>query len=514
MPDTRSVTPSTKEALDIRWAGAAPWELTALTALSAVLFVLYVTGAYDLARSAGAAALALVLMTGAISMLRKEPRVIWTPMFWFRVTTAVYFGLGTLVLLIMNPFTLATVRSFYPMQPADLAKLTLISAVGSLATFVGASVVERWLKQRRGSSDGLEIPAGLDTRRAMLAGGIWFFGIGAAVKYAIALPYQLGLFQGIIVPGALLSVSQAILAGIYLLAAWCFRYRPSFAPVILLLLAIEMIVGLAAFSKSNTMFPVVMVMLAWVQQRPSATRLAAMVAAIMTTYLVAGPLVEDGRLALLRRYGTHAQGTLSERVDILTSDNAEYRRYSAFQGPLARISYANAATYAIYRYDTGRPVDSFRSLYIVLVPRVLWPNKPNLSNFGTDFNFLATGNDKSSSSPGLMAEAYWNGGYVALVAIMAGIGALLFGWGVFTLRVFARGDFLFMPVVFFGMKTGARTDGAIVADIISTLVFTLALYFGLVLIKRFFGGEGRKAQSPAALLRTDRRLAGSVARRS
>ena len=61
------------------------------------------------------------------------------------------------------------------------------------------------------------------------------------------------------------------------------------------------------------------------------------------------------------------------------------------------------------------------ALYIP-IPRVLWPDKPSISDTGVDFNYLLNLDIYTSSSPGIFAEAYWNGGwfYVALICLAVG----------------------------------------------------------------------------------------------
>lgn len=487
-----------------------PWELGCLVVLAVALLILTGTGAFEFASIVGPTALTIPLSLSAILLVQADRTVLWTPVFWFRVTTAVYFGLGTLVVFIVNPYTLSQINAFFPVTPERMTKCTLVVTVGALVCLASVNFAV-WIARRMrrpGAAASRELALRGDRRVSLLVGGVGFFMIGGIVKYLLALPYQFGLMNQI-VPGAMLSIGLLTTVGLYLLTAWALEYRRASLIIVGVLLAIEMVVGLAAFSKANVLLPLVMVLLAWVQRRVNLSRFLVAAAIVVTCYNLITPIVEDGRLSLARRHGTAATGSLSERMEILFANQTDdYRRYSEFQGAYVRISYVNAASFAIFLHDSGRSINSFKNFYVIFVPRILWEDKPNLSNFGTEFNFLATRNDKSSSSPGIFAEAYWNGGWTELVAIMAAVGVVFYVWSMFTLRMFYRSDFFYFPVVFFGMMVGARVDGALVTDVFATAVFGFVLF---VLLRTLRLALASPAATPARAL-VSRGSGGSTAR--
>src|SRR6185437_16813150 len=81
------------------------------------------------------------------------------------------------------------------------------------------------------------------------------------------------------------------------------------------------------------------------------------------------------------------------------------------QSGLSRLSYVNIDAFVVDRYDSGVPGDTFHNAGAVVIPRVLWPNKPIITQLGSDLNLRVFGQEGSSLGIGHFAEAYWNFGW-------------------------------------------------------------------------------------------------------
>lgn len=98
-----------------------------------------------------------------------------------------------------------------------------------------------------------------------------------------------------------------------------------------------------------------------------------------------------------------------------------------------RFDVASIQGYLINEYSNGRPGKSLVDFWAVMIPRVLWPEKPIITRFGVELNtqyyFYPGGGIQTSSSiaPTYSGEAYWNYGVsgVVLASILLGLGI---GW--------------------------------------------------------------------------------------
>lgn len=98
-----------------------------------------------------------------------------------------------------------------------------------------------------------------------------------------------------------------------------------------------------------------------------------------------------------------------------------------------RFDVASIQGYLVNEYDSGRPGHSLVDFWAVMVPRILWPEKPIMTRFGVELNaryYYIPGQsvqNTSATAPTYSAEAYWNYGVpgVVLVSIILGLAV---GW--------------------------------------------------------------------------------------
>ncbi len=99
-----------------------------------------------------------------------------------------------------------------------------------------------------------------------------------------------------------------------------------------------------------------------------------------------------------------------------------------------RLDVATIQGYLIREYDNGRSGSSLLEFWAAFVPRVLWPEKPNMSRFGVELNgpyYYYPGESSyqntSATAPTYSAEAYWNFGVIGVVIVSLLLG-LAIGW--------------------------------------------------------------------------------------
>ena len=95
-----------------------------------------------------------------------------------------------------------------------------------------------------------------------------------------------------------------------------------------------------------------------------------------------------------------------------------------------RFDVASIQGYLVNEYDNGRPGKSMHDFLVVMIPRVLWPEKPIITRFGGELSAQYYNNPKqsaTSTAPTYSAEAYWNHGPLGVVGVSILLGLGL-GW--------------------------------------------------------------------------------------
>ena len=199
---------------------------------------------------------------------------------------------------------------------------------------------------------------------------------------------------------------------------------------------------------------------------------------IIVVFGFIAPYVGEGRDEIARRYQNIGGASLQERIEIANAnfEAPEDGKSDDQQSGLLRFSYVNGGALALSLFDNGRPGGTLDTLPAAFIPRFLWPDKPNMTSIGTEFNYIANGNDKSASSPGWFAESYWDYGWMGAVIFMVPAGIILQLWSSFSLNVLRSGSWFYFPFCMLGMKAGTDADGFIVPSIFATTIFAIIAY--------------------------------------
>jgi hypothetical protein len=455
------------------------WEITGLAALVCFYGIgdqLFGEPSYRLSNSIGPVWLVGVLGCGAYRMTRVNPNAVLTGLFWFRIATLLYFGIGSLIPSHVNLTTKLYVDVFFRAEPYHLFKLNLIVALSTLAVLSGAAVTARlWVHNRRKAA----MAAG---DRQLLPIGMAFAAIGFAIKLLVIIPFQLGAFGEEGLPGIVLTLGLLAQVALYMLTRYAVRYRPALLPVMVVVLLLDILTSVLVLNKSDATISLMMFVLAYLSQRISIGRLAIAAASIVAVFITIVPITDFGRLEAARRYGSFVGGALSERWEVIKqyySTTSTMPVEEELQSGLARISYVNAGAFAIDRYDAGHPGPSIDNAWVIIIPRLLWPEKPVLTNIGLEFNAMATGNANSASAPGLFADAYWAMGWLGIPVLMLPLGVIFGLLARYSLWVIECGRWMYFPLVLLAMKIGLRVDGFYLTDVLGPLPILVFLHVGI-----------------------------------
>ena len=298
----------------------------------------------------GSIAFTAIMLAGAIRMIFVEAPAIWTALFWFRVSSAVYLGLGNL-----SPFLVAAefrlyMEDFFQFSDRDIAQLNLLFASSAFFVLLASTLFLATSRKLLHAS-----PQQTDRPQVMLEIAILFFVIGAPIKYLLVVPTMLKLLD-YVVPSSLGQIGNFTIPGLFLLTAFSLEHNRRLLPVSILVLALEMAIGLLAMTKEGVLTPLIIFVLALMRRRVTVALLAATVASIVAVFLAIIPVVIDGRIELGKRYGTDLKASLDERVEVLYRAVTGDLRAAAFDTSasaiaLVRISYVNQAGFAMYLYN-------------------------------------------------------------------------------------------------------------------------------------------------------------------
>jgi hypothetical protein len=197
-------------------------------------------------------------------------------------------------------------------------------------------------------------------------------------------------------------------------------------------------------------------------------------AAIAIVYFSITPIVSRARNFL------HSEpASFAERVDALHLAWEGTGAQSAnTQGWWTRLCYANAQAFAMRQYDAGIAGETFGLILPAMVPRILWPDKPIMTP-GFEFNRLVTRNRRSSSAPGIFAEAYWNGGWPAVFLTAAYVGLLCSWFTRSAFRALSRRDIRWLPFGIGGLLMGASVTDWFASAYVGGAI-TYAVYFAAI----------------------------------
>ena len=162
------------------------------------------------------------------------------------------------------------------------------------------------------------------------------------------------------------------------------------------------------------------------------TRLAILADAVNAFYLYSwrqeGADRQEGTRIKPQRFKRDYSEKFTHDIKGMTATEARLRALGR------RFDVATIQGYLINEYNMGRPGKSMVDIWTVMVPRVLWPQKPIVTRFGVELNaqyYYVPGQissqTSSSAAPSYSGEAYWNYGIpgVVLVSILLGLGI---GW--------------------------------------------------------------------------------------
>lgn len=442
----------------------------------AVCAVLYVTG--------GAAAiinllapLVITLATGIgnFRMVRADRNALLTPLFAVRLIAMTMLGLGGLFHVVAPGAIRDQMDYLYMTGPDEAAKVYLVWLSGMALTMMGMATAIRMFGKPRAGTEQASPMERWNWRPAALA-----FLIGFTFEAALSLTESFG--RPLPIPSSASLIFTAIsMTGLFFLAEQFTRSTGAKLVCGAALLS-SILLGLILMNKSAVLLPALMLVLGYLRARFSWLRLLASAALVMTLYLTISPVVFYSRIRDFRAHSTLASGSIEERLAYL-ADYANGDRIAGTQNDstfssFSRLDYVMPASFVIGQYDRGVPATEIATSGYMLIPRLLWPQKPRTTNAGLAVNHLLGVQSTNQIAVTMFADIYWNLGWAGLV-LMA-IAGLFMGIGTLVSRhILQTGDWLMMPFVFAAFRFSLSLDGNFASGMMIPIIMAIGLYWAL-----------------------------------
>ncbi len=454
------------------------WAVVSLLAFYLAADDFFGSSSYLVVNTLGPLALTAILCYGGWLMVRSDGKNLWTALFWFRLSTAVYFGVGTIFVYIANDMTRLYMESFFRFSDEDVFKLNLIVTLSVILVLIMARITILAIKKsaRRHRTKAIVTKGG--TEKGLFSAAVVFLAIGLTINYMFAIPYRMG-WTSTTLPGSVMNLTKLIPVGVFFITLWGLRNARWLLPAIFGLVAVEMLFSLLMFMKGTMLLLLIMMSLAFLWDQVTLKKLLITGTIVLVAYFASKPIVDHARHEIELRYGANTQAGFGERLEIISeyfTAGQTAQTGEEVQSELSRLSYVNAATFIIHLYDSGQPSNWPKLIPAVFVPRFLWPEKPIITAIGMNIYELGTGNRGSSSGAGIFAETYWAMGWWGVIFFMSVYGVIIGVLTRFALGVMHDGRWLYFPVVLMALRYGMRTDGHYISDVAGALVILVALY--------------------------------------
>jgi hypothetical protein len=388
---------------------------------------------------------------------------------------ALYFLFGALLLSVGPVDQAQTSLVNYPINAREALRVDAMNGIG-LGVALVVSALSRGQRLGRHARRAASLAAQISPMAAM---GLLLV-VGASASLAV-LPVDLGLRDSI-VGGWLRSAGHLPLAAVLVASAARGRGESLLRLGAAVLAMAQFAAGLLLFNKSAAMLPIAALVagLAWRfgSRRILPGGLLAMIAAFT---VIAGPTAY-ARNTLESQGGTIIDARWAALMDSLSE--SWHRNPQAEYPTWVRLCHVPSQAAALDFYDNGDGGDDLRLVPWLVVPRLLAPEKPIMTQTSVDFNQKITGSDSSSTGMGVFVSGYYNAGWLGMILTAALVGWLLANTSAVAAAIVSQRGLLMMPVGLLGVYMAFRIDGHVVADYLGSFVLVVLLTVAPSLLAR------------------------------
>jgi hypothetical protein len=393
---------------------------------------------------------------------------------WFVLGSGIFFGVGIVVGGLYPDLGSAQSLSEYILC-RDLVRINLLNACSVIIVLSVAYPLAN-MRGIKGTHQGMLSANIVQILLRIFPVILAFSALGVGLKF-------------ILFPIANNLVLRSLVAVFYLISPFCFFLLGTLWRSIgrqLRLIAgcvffLEILNGLLNFSKFQVISAVLALLVGkWITRRNIKFLLITLIM-LAAIFALINPIVMLGRAHVGYDPVTNSIPTRLVILADVCFGVSQFANSDSAETVMAmtRFSVVSIQGYLVNEYENGQAGKSLNDFWVAMIPRVFWPDKPNVTRFGTELysQYNNITDPHSSIAPTYSAEAYWNYGPIglALVSILLG---LEIGW--FTrhwqLAVAGRDPaylLIAIPVVIFG----ANIETWVVASYIGGFLTLVVTWF-------------------------------------
>ena len=468
-------------------------ELIVLIVALAASIALYLAGGYGAVAWVAPPALLIVLGVANWTMIRADPAALWTPLFAFRLSALVFLGFGGILSENISLEAQATYLSELTYTSQEAAKVFVIWLTGVVMTLSGCFVWQRLADARQNAAarsyqDVRRV--GSDRAEGTFQLGALFALVGLGFAYLVRIPIELGIFPISTVPGAISTMFDAALAvGVFLLSVWALKRGGLALALIPAVVLPASFVGLLLLTKQGVLLPMIFFGLAYLFTKITAARVAVIATLLIAAFSILQPLVSYARNATPEGAVMDPGARLSVMAEYLGSGD---QSSGSAETDFLRFGHTHVAAFVIDQHDSGMPSEELRNSLFALVPRIVWPDKPSVTQGAADLYFLVTGREGSALAATTLADLYWNAGWIGVLLISPIWGILMAIATAKSVVIVRQRDWFLMPFVLLVFMIGLSQESAFTVSVFvpSAIAFIALqlLQFGRKMLPTSSGG--------------------------
>ena len=150
-----------------------------------------------------------------------------------------------------------------------------------------------------------------------------------------------------------------------------------------------------------------------------------------------------------------------------------------------RLNYSHVQAIGMRLREDSVGIDSLNNVWMMFVPRIIWPDKPVYSSPGIQFYTLISGNEGASVGISVFGDVYWQFGWLGILIIIPIVGWLFAMMAWRSIEAIEQSDFIRMPLVLLTVVTAAKgLTEFLVNGIIAVIPIYVAYLFLIYAVER------------------------------
>jgi len=418
-----------------------------------------------------------------IQMIKIDKRNFYLPYTFFLLFCGLYHGLGSLVYtfgtaedhILLDKIFAISVNEMLYLYLINTSYVIVVSIAYkySLLTFYGQSIYNQIKNEP------------VDKLKYLLYA---VSTISILSKFLVALPYEMKLTG--IAPLGIIVALQHLSYGCLVYFWYAYKQRKLSLFFVLFMTALDLLFGVLTLYKSLILLPIACAIIGSDIAKPLSMRAWIIIGVTLTSGLaLLQPTITFMRFSrsinptsnFTESISNFTTFTSLESISTLAATNESKGQK---ESPWLRMSLTGYEAYAIERYDSGNPLNTYSYFYTVWVPRALSPDKP-LIDPGTQFNLEMFGSEDNRTGPTTIGEAYSNFGWPGVLILSIATG-LAFSFFIKSTNLVILGKrFEFIPVMFIGMFLGIRSEDWAILNFMSFFL-ALIFYYSIKILSEYF----------------------------